>query len=85
MYHGGGALALCIVASSAWVGAARAQDFPVKPVRFVVGFAAGANDAVARIVGQKLAESWGQNVVVENRPGAGGRTRAVNRVPACGM
>ena len=51
MYHARIALALCIVALSACVGVARARDFPVKPVRFVVGFAAGANDAVARIVG----------------------------------
>jgi tripartite-type tricarboxylate transporter receptor subunit TctC len=76
MSHAGFALALCIVASSGWAGAANAQDFPTRPVRFVVGFASGANDAIARIVAQKLAESWGQNVVVENRPGAGGTLAA---------
>ncbi len=53
--------------------AAFAQDYPTKPVRLVVGFAAGgASDTLARIVGQKLTESWGHNVVVDNRTGAGG-------------
>lgn len=76
MRHGGFALALCAVAWGSPTGAADTQDFPARPVRFVVGFASGANDAVARIVGQKLAENWGQNVVVENRPGAGGTIAA---------
>ena len=50
-----------------------AQEYPARPVRFIVGFAAGgASDTVARIVGQKLTEHWGQNVVVDNRAGAGG-------------
>jgi tripartite-type tricarboxylate transporter receptor subunit TctC len=50
-----------------------AQDFPTKPVKIVVPFTAGsATDILARTVGQKLGEMWGQTVVVENRPGAGG-------------
>ena len=50
-----------------------AQTFPAKPVRIVVPQTpGGASDALARIVGQKLSEKWGQAVVIENRAGAGG-------------
>ena len=52
---------------------AQAQAFPTKPVRIVVPQTpGGASDALARIVGQKLSEKWGQPVVIENRAGAGG-------------
>ena len=52
---------------------ALAQPFPAKPVRLVVGLGAGAQtDTIARLIGQKLSESWGQPVVIENRTGAGG-------------
>ena len=55
------------------VGTAHAQTFPTKPVRIVVPQTpGGASDALARIVGQKLSEKWGQPVVIENRAGAGG-------------
>ena len=54
-------------------GIAAAQTFPVRPVRIVVPQApGGASDALARIIGQKLSERWRQQVVVDNRPGAGG-------------
>ena len=55
-------------------GPASAQDkFPVKPIRMLVTVSAGsAIDFLARVVGQKIAESWGQQVVVDNRPSAGG-------------
>jgi tripartite-type tricarboxylate transporter receptor subunit TctC len=50
-----------------------AQDYPNRPVRMVVPFPAGAaSDFLARVLGQKLGETWGQQVVVDNRPGAGG-------------
>jgi len=61
-------LALALLAS-----AASAQAYPTKAIHMLVGFApGGANDILARIVGQKLADSMGQPVVVDNRPGAAG-------------
>ena len=51
---------------------AGAQEFPVKPIRFIVPFGPGsATDALARVIGQKMTEMWSQQVIVENRPGAG--------------
>jgi tripartite-type tricarboxylate transporter receptor subunit TctC len=52
---------------------ALAQDFPSKPVRLIVGAAAGSSgDVLARIIGDELSKVWKQSVVVDNRPGAGG-------------
>ncbi len=57
-----------LVATFAW-----AQSYPAKSVRVVVPFSAGgATDIVARVIGQKLGEAWGQQVVIDNRAGAGG-------------
>jgi tripartite-type tricarboxylate transporter receptor subunit TctC len=51
-------------------GVAQAQTYPVKTVRLIVPFAAGGStDIIGRIVGQKLSETWGQPVVIDNRPG----------------
>ena len=51
---------------------AGAQQYPAKPIRYIVGYTpAGTADMLARAVGQKLYEAWGQQVIVENRPGAG--------------
>jgi tripartite-type tricarboxylate transporter receptor subunit TctC len=51
---------------------AKAQDYPAKPIHLIVGFAAGGgNDIIARVFGQKLSESLGQPVIVENKPGGG--------------
>jgi tripartite-type tricarboxylate transporter receptor subunit TctC len=50
-----------------------AQNYPAKPIRIIVHFPPGGpTDMVARTIGQKMTESWGQQVIVENRPGAGG-------------
>jgi tripartite-type tricarboxylate transporter receptor subunit TctC len=50
-------------------GGVSAQDFPVKPIRFVIG---PAPDVLARLIGQKLTDAWGQQVIVDQRPAAGG-------------
>ena len=58
-------------------GAAFAQGYPDRPVKIIVPFApGGATDVLARTIGQKLGEAWGQQVVVENRTGAGGNIGA---------
>jgi tripartite-type tricarboxylate transporter receptor subunit TctC len=49
---------------------ARAQNYPDRPVRMIIAFSAGGSiDALGRILAQKLSALWGENVVVENRPG----------------
>src|SRR5437764_663132 len=64
---------------------ARAQAYPSRPVRMVTGFpAGGANDILARMIGQWLSERLGQPFIIENRPGAGTNiaTEAVVRAAA---
>lgn len=71
-----GAQALMFVATGAWVaGAALAQApaYPVKPIRMVIALAPGGGvDTTGRFIGQRLSQLWGQSVVADNRPGAGG-------------
>jgi tripartite-type tricarboxylate transporter receptor subunit TctC len=77
-----GAAALPAVSRFAW-----AQTYPARPVRIISPFGtAGANDLVARLIGQWLSERFGQQFVIENRPGAGGTigTEAAVRAPADG-
>ena len=65
----------CAIAAAAWMfgAAAWAQNFPVKPVRYVVPFGAGTgNDIVGRLIADRLTRMWGQQVIVDNRAGASG-------------
>src|SRR6185503_2326288 len=64
-----------------------AQQYPVKPIRILVGFAPGGpSDVAARTIGQKLTEKWGQQVIVDIRPGASGNiaTEIAAKAPADG-
>src|SRR5262245_26961248 len=64
-----GVILCCTVAA----GAAVAQEYPSKPIRFIApNLPGGPTDILARLIGQKLTESTGQTVVVENRAGASG-------------
>ena len=81
------ALALFAAGLLATASATPAQDYPTKPIRFVVGFApGGGTDFVARAIGRRLSETMGQQIVVDNRPGAGGVTASehVAKGPADG-
>lgn len=76
----------CLLAAAS-VSAAHADDYPTRPIRLIVPFAAGGgNDTVARLVGDSLAKRLGQAVIVDNRPGAGGvvGAEAAARAPADG-
>lgn len=68
-------LLVCVTALVA--ASAHADTFPSKPIRLVVGFSPGSStDTVARLIAQKLTDSLGQPVIVDNRPGAGGNLAA---------
>jgi tripartite-type tricarboxylate transporter receptor subunit TctC len=63
----------CAAAGTATAQSDAPSTFPSKPIRWLVGFAPGAsNDVIARIVAQRLTEIWGRQIVIDNRPGAGG-------------
>ena len=78
------AIAALLVANSAWC---QSGTFPVRPIRMVVGFTPGGQpDITARMLAPKLYEAFGQQVIVDNRPGAGGTlgTEIAARAPADG-
>ena len=79
--------AVCVVLA-VFATAASAQNYPSGPVKLIVPIpAGGVTDVMARVIGQRLQEIWGQTVVVENRPGgnSGVGAQAVERAPADGL
>ena len=80
-------VALVALALSCFLGIARAQEFPNRPIRIVVPFApGGGTDVLTRILAQQVSEEFKQQVIVENKPGAGGALGAglVAKAPADG-
>lgn len=74
---------LTAVASLASTGALAADPFPSKPIRILVGFSpGGSNDIVARLIAPKLSEALGQQVLIDNKPGAGGNIAASTMLSA---
>ena len=73
---------VCLLTTAFCLGApALAQPYPARPVRMVMPFPAGGpTDILGRLIGQRLAEAWGQNVVIDNRPGGAGMIGAVAAV-----
>lgn len=66
-------LASAFMAPGLWASSARAQTFPTKPVRSVAPYSPGSGpDAVMRILGEKLSRTWGQQLVIDNKPGGNG-------------
>src|SRR5690349_14753961 len=69
----GCAVCVSLIAIMGTSAVAGEPAFPAKPVRVLVGFTpGGGTDVAMRIIGKKLSENWNQQVVVDNRPGAGG-------------
>src|SRR5688572_31497250 len=64
---------VCVLLIPAVTVAASAENYPVKPIRLIVGFTpGGSDDLVGRMVAGRITERLGQTVIVDNRPGAGG-------------
>jgi len=71
-YVGRSAVTAVLLLAAGSVAAQGASNYPTKPIRYIVGYTPGGTaDMLARAVGQKLTEAWGQQVIVENRPGGG--------------
>src|SRR5215475_15011775 len=81
-----GLVALALVAGLSQSARAQtdpAANYPNKTIKIVVGFAAGGgNDIIARIIGQKLQDGFGQTVIIENKVGAGGSLAALSVIAA---
>lgn len=78
---------IAVVAAFITIAPVIAQNYPTRPVRFIVPFAPGGNtDVQGRLIAQKLTEAWGQQVVVDNRAGAGGTVgvEMLSKAPADG-
>ncbi|MEK6592990.1 MAG: tripartite tricarboxylate transporter substrate binding protein [Pseudomonadota bacterium] len=78
---------IALLAFVLWPAAGHAQNYPAKSIRFIVPFPpGGGNDTIARLIGQKLTAATGQQVLVDNRPGAGGAigAEAAAKSPADG-
>jgi len=66
-------LAGAVLLAGSTLACAQSTGYPAKPIRIVVAYTpAGATDILARVIGQKLTEAWGQPVIIDNRPGANG-------------
>ena len=73
----GPSFALAVLLLAGFAATALTQDYPTRPIRIIVPFAAGgAVDVLARLIGVKLSDAFGQAAIVENRPGAGGNIGA---------
>src|SRR5688500_16672332 len=72
-----GVLIAAHISCGAWAASGSGGSYPVRPIRVIDGFAPGGNaDYLARVIGPKLTERFGEAVIVENRPGAGGNVGA---------
>ena len=70
-------LAVCLLAGATTAGLSRADDYPNHPVRIIIGFGAGAvADTPARLLAQKFGDAFGQQFIIENKPGAGSNVAA---------
>ena len=69
--------AILITASfGVWAASGNADSYPNKPIRAIVGFSGGGDEYLARAVGPRLTQRFGQTVIVDNRPGAAGTIAA---------